>query len=92
MASSWSFTQPNVVPSMASLSGMCVLRAYMRFSLLRHLFFFSWSSLYILFLGVSVKVIQLLQHFEHLAPVLVHALALWATEYGMKSLVGEIMR
>ncbi|XP_040217115.1 condensin complex subunit 1 isoform X1 [Rana temporaria] len=43
-------------------------------------------------LSVSVKVIQLLQHFEHLAPVLVHALALWATEYGMKSLVGEIMR
>ncbi|XP_056386757.1 condensin complex subunit 1 isoform X2 [Hyla sarda] len=43
-------------------------------------------------LSVSVKVIQLLQHFEHLAPVLVHALTLWATEYGMKSLVGEIMR
>ncbi|KAG9471307.1 hypothetical protein GDO78_015246 [Eleutherodactylus coqui] len=43
-------------------------------------------------LSVSVKVIQLLQHFEHLAPVLVHAVTLWATEYGMKSLVGEIMR
>ncbi|KAM3913353.1 condensin complex subunit 1 [Leptodactylus fuscus] len=43
-------------------------------------------------LSVSVKVIQLLQHFEHLAPVLVHALTLWATEYGMKSLVGEILR
>ncbi|XP_072280070.1 condensin complex subunit 1 isoform X2 [Pyxicephalus adspersus] len=43
-------------------------------------------------LSVSVKVIQLLQHFEHVAPVLVHALTLWATEYGMKALVGEIMR
>ncbi|KAG8543015.1 hypothetical protein GDO81_025593 [Engystomops pustulosus] len=43
-------------------------------------------------LSVSVKVIQLLQHFEHLAPLLVHALSLWATEYGMKALVGEIMR
>ncbi|XP_044155231.1 condensin complex subunit 1 [Bufo gargarizans] len=43
-------------------------------------------------LSVSVKVIQLLQHFEHLAPVLVHAVTLWATEYGMKPLVGEIMR
>ncbi|KAM4033008.1 condensin complex subunit 1 isoform 2-T3 [Anomaloglossus baeobatrachus] len=43
-------------------------------------------------LSVSVKVIQLLQHFDHLAPVLVHAVTLWATEYGMKSLVGEIMR
>ncbi|KAM9326257.1 condensin complex subunit 1 [Gastrophryne carolinensis] len=43
-------------------------------------------------LSVSVKVIQLLQHFEHLAPVLVQAVTLWATEYGMKALVGEIMR
>ncbi|XP_075071952.1 condensin complex subunit 1 [Mixophyes fleayi] len=43
-------------------------------------------------LSISVKVIQLLQHFEHLAPVLVQAVTLWATEYGMKSLVGEIMR
>ncbi|XP_063818506.1 condensin complex subunit 1 isoform X2 [Pseudophryne corroboree] len=43
-------------------------------------------------LSVSVKVIQLLQHFEHLPPVLVQAVTLWATEYGMKSLVGEIMR
>ncbi|KAM5142461.1 condensin complex subunit 1 [Mantella aurantiaca] len=43
-------------------------------------------------LSVGVKVIQLLQHFEHLAPVLVHSLVLWATEYGMKSLVGEVLR
>ncbi|KAM4703298.1 condensin complex subunit 1 [Rhinophrynus dorsalis] len=43
-------------------------------------------------LSASVKVIQLLQHFEHLAPVLVQAVSLWATEYGMKPVVGEIMR
>ncbi|XP_068115007.1 condensin complex subunit 1 [Hyperolius riggenbachi] len=43
-------------------------------------------------LSVSVKVVQLLQHFEHLAPVLVHAVAKWATEYGMKAVVGEILR
>ncbi|XP_075468792.1 condensin complex subunit 1 isoform X2 [Ascaphus truei] len=43
-------------------------------------------------LSASVKVIQLLQHFEHLAPVLVQAVTLWATEYNMKPIVGEIMR
>ncbi|XP_042529439.1 condensin complex subunit 1 [Dipodomys spectabilis] len=43
-------------------------------------------------LSVTVKIIQLLQHFEHLAPVLVGAVSLWATEYGMKSIVGEIVR
>ncbi|XP_053306330.1 condensin complex subunit 1 isoform X2 [Spea bombifrons] len=43
-------------------------------------------------LSASVKVIQLLQHFEHLASVLVQAVSLWATEYGMKPVVGEIMR
>nr|AAD15962.1 pEg7 [Xenopus laevis] len=43
-------------------------------------------------LSASVKVIQLLQHFEHLASVLVHTVSLWATEYGMKPVIGEIMR
>lgn len=43
-------------------------------------------------LGARLKITQLLQHFEHLAPVFVHAVSLWATEYGMKAIVGEIMR
>ncbi|KAM8924116.1 condensin complex subunit 1 isoform 2-T2 [Pelodytes ibericus] len=43
-------------------------------------------------LTASVKVIQLLQHFDHLPSVLVHAVSLWAIEYGMKPIVGEIMR
>ncbi|XP_070350224.1 condensin complex subunit 1 isoform X2 [Equus asinus] len=34
----------------------------------------------------------MLQHFEHLASVLVAAVSLWATDYGMKSIVGEIVR
>ncbi|XP_074259526.1 condensin complex subunit 1 isoform X2 [Saimiri boliviensis] len=34
----------------------------------------------------------MLQHFEHLASVLVTAVSLWATHYGMKSIVGEIVR
>ncbi|KAM4819823.1 condensin complex subunit 1 [Thomomys bottae] len=43
-------------------------------------------------LSATVKIIQMLQHFEHLAPVLVAAVSLWATEYGVKSIVGEIVR
>ncbi|XP_066213963.1 condensin complex subunit 1 [Saccopteryx leptura] len=43
-------------------------------------------------LSATVKIIQMLQHFEHLAPVLVAAVSLWATDYGMKSIVGEIVR
>lgn len=43
-------------------------------------------------LSATVKIIQMLQHFEHLASVLVAAMSLWATDYGMKSIVGEIVR
>ncbi|XP_029436445.1 condensin complex subunit 1 [Rhinatrema bivittatum] len=43
-------------------------------------------------LSASLKISQLLQHFEHLAPILVQVVILWATEYGVKSIVGEIMR
>ncbi|XP_067882621.1 condensin complex subunit 1 [Heterodontus francisci] len=43
-------------------------------------------------LGATLDVIQLLQHSEQLAPVLVHVVTIWATEYGLKSIVGEIMR
>lgn len=42
--------------------------------------------------SATVKIVQMLQHFEHLAPVLVAAVSLWATDYGMKSIVGEIVR
>lgn len=43
-------------------------------------------------LSATVKIIQMLQHFEHLAPVLVAAVSQWAADYGMKSIVGEIVR
>ncbi|EGV98523.1 condensin complex subunit 1 [Cricetulus griseus] len=43
-------------------------------------------------LSATVKIIQMLQHFEHLPSVLVAAVSLWATDYGMKSIVGEIVR
>ncbi|XP_051865844.1 condensin complex subunit 1, partial [Pristis pectinata] len=40
----------------------------------------------------TLNVIQLLQHFEHAAPVLVQIVSVWTTEYGLKTIVGEIMR
>ncbi|XP_074050547.1 condensin complex subunit 1 isoform X2 [Macrotis lagotis] len=43
-------------------------------------------------LSATLKIIQMLQHFEHLVSVLVAAVRLWSTEYGMKSIVGEIVR
>ncbi|KAH0517560.1 Condensin complex subunit 1 [Microtus ochrogaster] len=42
--------------------------------------------------SATVKITQMLQHFEHLPSVLVTAVSLWATDYGMKSIVGEIVR
>ncbi|XP_026999057.2 condensin complex subunit 1 isoform X1 [Tachysurus fulvidraco] len=43
-------------------------------------------------LGACVKVIQLLQHFEQLSAVCAQAVAAWSSEYGIKAIVGEIMR
>uniref|UniRef100_A0A6Q2XMQ2 Condensin complex subunit 1 n=1 Tax=Esox lucius TaxID=8010 RepID=A0A6Q2XMQ2_ESOLU len=43
-------------------------------------------------LGASVKVIQLLQHLEQLSSVCAQAVAVWSTEYGVKAIVGEVMR
>ncbi|XP_075270620.1 condensin complex subunit 1, partial [Opisthocomus hoazin] len=42
--------------------------------------------------SATLKITQMLQHFEHVAPVFVQAVSLWATEYGLKSLVGELLR
>uniref|UniRef100_A0A6I8PSK6 Condensin complex subunit 1 n=1 Tax=Ornithorhynchus anatinus TaxID=9258 RepID=A0A6I8PSK6_ORNAN len=43
-------------------------------------------------LSATLKITQMLQHFEHVAPVLVGAVSCWATDYGMKTIVGEIVR
>ncbi|XP_054023576.1 condensin complex subunit 1 [Dryobates pubescens] len=42
--------------------------------------------------SATLKIMQMLQHFEHVAPVFAQAVSLWATEYGLKSLVGELLR
>ncbi|KAL8202753.1 UNVERIFIED_CONTAM: Condensin complex subunit 1 [Gekko kuhli] len=43
-------------------------------------------------LNATLKVTQMLQHFEHVAPVFVEAVSVWIKEYGMKSIVGELLR
>ncbi|KAM3614228.1 uncharacterized protein V6R79_011452 [Siganus canaliculatus] len=43
-------------------------------------------------LGASVKVIQLLQHFEQLSSVFAQAVSVWSTEYGVRAIIGEIIR
>ncbi|XP_061919776.1 condensin complex subunit 1 isoform X1 [Entelurus aequoreus] len=43
-------------------------------------------------LGASVKVIQLLQHFEQLSSVFAQAVCVWSTEYGMRAIIGEVIR
>ena len=42
--------------------------------------------------GASVKVIQLLQHFEQLSSVFAQAVSVWSTEYGVRGIIGEIIR
>ncbi|NWR65294.1 CND1 protein, partial [Bucorvus abyssinicus] len=42
--------------------------------------------------SATLKITQMLQHFEHVASVFAQAVSLWATEYGLKSLVGELLR
>lgn len=43
-------------------------------------------------LGASVKVIQLLQHFEQLSSVFAQAVFVWSTEYGVRAIIGEVIR
>ncbi|XP_052287084.1 condensin complex subunit 1-like isoform X2 [Dreissena polymorpha] len=43
-------------------------------------------------LGASLKIIQLLQHFEHLVSPLANAVAICVEEYGYKSIVAELTR
>ncbi|XP_028280186.1 condensin complex subunit 1 [Parambassis ranga] len=43
-------------------------------------------------LGASVKVIQLLQHFEQLPSVFAQAVSVWSTEYGVRAIIGEVIR
>ncbi|KAM3872854.1 condensin complex subunit 1-like [Diretmus argenteus] len=43
-------------------------------------------------LGASVKVIQLLQHFEQLSSVFAQAVYVWSTEFEVRAIIGEVIR
>ncbi|CAI8031317.1 Condensin complex subunit 1 [Geodia barretti] len=43
-------------------------------------------------LGVGMKIPQLLQHFEHLTSPLAVAMSSWTQEYGVKTVVSEVVR
>ena len=45
-----------------------------------------------MFTGASLKIIQLLQHFEHLVSPLASMVHICVEEYGHKSIVAELMR
>ncbi|KAJ3598016.1 hypothetical protein NHX12_001530 [Muraenolepis orangiensis] len=47
---------------------------------------------YNLLMGASVKVVQMLQHFEQLSSVFAQAVSVWSTEYGVRAIVGEVIR
>ena len=46
----------------------------------------------ILLLGVSLKIVQLLQHFEHLVQPLAQAVETFVNEFSVKSIVSEVIR
>ena len=48
--------------------------------------------LYTTFLGVSLKVVQMLQHFEHLVTPLAQAVEIFANTFGAKNVVSEVIR
>ena len=43
-------------------------------------------------LGVSLKVLQMLQHFEHLVTPLAQAVEMFANTFGAKNAVSEVIR
>ena len=50
------------------------------------------STLSFLCLGVSLKIVQLLQHFEHLVQPLAQAVETFVNEFSVKSIVSEVIR
>lgn len=50
------------------------------------------TYMYLLFLGVSLKIVQLLQHFEHLVQPLAQAVETFVNEFSVKSIVSEVIR
>ncbi|ROL52067.1 Condensin complex subunit 1 [Anabarilius grahami] len=84
---SLSLVEEEFVRMASSASCLCRFKAWISLDIRGRL-----DSLWGKIDGACVKVIQLLQHFEQLASVCAQAVAAWSTEYGVKAIVGEIMR
>lgn len=46
----------------------------------------------ILFLGASLRIIQLVQHYEHLVSAMANACAIFVNDFGCKNIIGDILR
>ena len=53
---------------------------------------YTWSQNHSLFVGVSLKLVQLLQHFDHLATAISHIVATAATKYHCEQLALNMFR
>ena len=60
----------------------------------RHLIVFLSTNFFIVCccLGTSLKIVQLLQHFEHLVQPLAQAVETFVNEFAVKSIVSEVLR
>lgn len=56
------------------------------------IFQFKYLSQYHFLLGISLKIVQLLQHFEHLVQPLAQAVQTFVDEFSIKGVVSEVIR
>lgn len=59
---------------------------------LGHVHIYRLTVIYCCCLGVSLKIVQLLQHFEHLVQPLAQAVETFVNEFAVKSIVSEVIR
>ena len=52
----------------------------------------SYFSQYRFHLGISLKIVQLLQHFDHLVQPLAQAVQTFVDEFSIKGVVSEVIR
>lgn len=63
-----------------------------RHSLVIVIYQFKYLSQYHFLLGISLKIVQLLQHFEHLVQPLAQAVQTFVDEFSIKGVVSEVIR
>ena len=69
-----------------------LLYTTVHYCILLHTTVYYCILLYTTVLGVSLKVVQMLQHFEHLVTPLAQAVEIFANTFGAKNVVSEVIR